>query len=53
MQNEEGNTDIAFKTTGCSWLSPVSERVGVPLDQVQLSDQHIELLMTTLLNLGL
>ncbi|XP_039523217.1 lysophospholipid acyltransferase 1-like isoform X1 [Pimephales promelas] len=34
MQNEEGNTDIAFKTTGCSWLSPVSERVGVPLDQV-------------------
>ncbi|KAG1928616.1 lysophospholipid acyltransferase [Pimephales promelas] len=34
MQNEEGNTDIAFKPTGCSWLSPVSERVGVPLDQV-------------------
>ncbi|XP_052003685.1 lysophospholipid acyltransferase 1-like [Xyrauchen texanus] len=30
----DGNTNIAFKTTGCSWLSPVSDLVGVPLDQV-------------------
>ncbi|XP_050988371.1 lysophospholipid acyltransferase 1 isoform X2 [Labeo rohita] len=32
--DKKGNTDIAFKTTGCTWLSLVSDQVGVPLDQV-------------------
>ncbi|XP_052473571.1 lysophospholipid acyltransferase 1 [Carassius gibelio] len=32
--DKKENTDIAFKTTGCTWLSSVSDQVGVPLDQV-------------------
>uniref|UniRef100_A0A8C2CMX1 Membrane bound O-acyltransferase domain containing 1 n=1 Tax=Cyprinus carpio TaxID=7962 RepID=A0A8C2CMX1_CYPCA len=32
--DKKDNTDIAFKTTGCTWLSSVSDQVGVPLDQV-------------------
>ncbi|XP_073781373.1 lysophospholipid acyltransferase 1 isoform X1 [Danio rerio] len=32
--DKKKNIDIAFKTTGCTWLSPVSDQVGVPLDQV-------------------
>ncbi|XP_051722245.1 lysophospholipid acyltransferase 1 [Ctenopharyngodon idella] len=32
--DEQEKTDIAFKTTGCTWLGPVSDQVGVPLDQV-------------------
>lgn len=35
---DEQKTDMAFKTTGCTWLGPVSEQVGVPLDQVSLSN---------------
>ncbi|XP_059363382.1 lysophospholipid acyltransferase 1 [Carassius carassius] len=32
--DKKENTDIAFKTTGCTWLSSVSDQFGVPLDQV-------------------
>ncbi|XP_073703590.1 lysophospholipid acyltransferase 1 [Garra rufa] len=32
--DKKENTDIAFKTTGCTWLSSVSDQVGVPLNQV-------------------
>ncbi|XP_043117513.1 lysophospholipid acyltransferase 1 [Puntigrus tetrazona] len=32
--DKKENTDIAFKTTGCTWLSSVSDQLGVPLDQV-------------------
>ncbi|XP_062847882.1 lysophospholipid acyltransferase 1 [Trichomycterus rosablanca] len=30
----EPNSDIMFQTTGCTWLSPISEILRLPLDQV-------------------